>query len=425
MIAIIVTLYVNILLNIMCVRSLRLTKKKMSRKLSTILPFFTGISASISIFTLMDLKQRGRLWEDFINALSGINISNVNEVDALIAIYWILTLSCLTASFVLSIVYERKMSREDVHTRTFINVVSMKNHGLTLEVNQLVAEKQKLGNKLESVNANLSSMSDVLSPKGAFYVSEAVKESRGKSAEASIFHEVEENNLLVDQTVMKINHLIRSPLSGVAFCLADIESQEISPQVSERIKRIKIYLETIEDNINSLKRDIGIIEDNCEVDVGIEMKKRLEVGLLSNAKNLHLDYVCNNPVIIKGRKFKNIMACVYCIVENAVFFSRDNGLIKVTIEENDCIEIRIVNYGPHIAEPDKMFDPGYSSKETSGIGLSTAREIAEKMGGTVAGENLRLEEPGIGVQFTIIVPSASAKIVKEEIYAPSEITVGI
>lgn len=383
----------------------------------TINMMLIGITVVIEFWHKIPYKVEGNPFLDLVMSLFKAVDKNINMQNLVIIVTT--SLSAMFASFYISRYtnkrIEKELERKIKTAKVSIHDLQHTNRGLEFEKIDLLKKGEQLKEELLKVNTNLSSMSDVNASNYAFAVSPIARNNKGKDVSEIVFSQAEERNILVDQTVNKINHLLKSPLSGIHVCLDSLEDKYNDTELHNKLGRIRIHIETIEDNLNALRRDVGAVDNSGEVDLGYEMKKRLENLCLSNSKNIHLNFDCSTQTAVKGRKFKNIMACIYCIIENAVYFSRDNDAIKVVIEEDENITIKIINYGPHISEPDQIFNAGYSTKGTSGIGLSTAKELVERMGGTITGENLYLETPDIGVQFTIILPFFSTKTGKENL----------
>ena len=79
------------------------------------------------------------------------------------------------------------------------------------------------------------------------------------------------------------------------------------------------------------------------------------------------------------------------------------------------VRLTVRDTGSGIREPDRIFDPFYSTKEVGpeegmGLGLSISYGIVEGFGGKLRGENL----PGGGAQFTLDLRQAGMEITQME-----------
>ena len=69
------------------------------------------------------------------------------------------------------------------------------------------------------------------------------------------------------------------------------------------------------------------------------------------------------------------------------------------------VMIQVIDNGPGIADPERIFDAFATTKETGmGIGLAVSRSIVEAHEGRLRAEN----NPGFGAAFTLVLPTANA-----------------
>ncbi len=76
--------------------------------------------------------------------------------------------------------------------------------------------------------------------------------------------------------------------------------------------------------------------------------------------------------------------------------------IEISVETAPVLTVTVRDTGPGIAEPDRMFDPFYSTKETGGedgmgLGLSISYGLVQSFGGNIRGANA----PGGGAVMTV------------------------
>ena len=88
------------------------------------------------------------------------------------------------------------------------------------------------------------------------------------------------------------------------------------------------------------------------------------------------------------------------LIKNAIEAGSPTGTIEMIFTQREqgnekCNEIRIIDGGQGIANPDNLFVPFYSTKtQGQGIGLSLSRHIIEQMGGQLTLSN---NASGIGI----------------------------
>ena len=93
---------------------------------------------------------------------------------------------------------------------------------------------------------------------------------------------------------------------------------------------------------------------------------------------------------------------------DAVALSEAPGQVAVELEQHDGEQrLMILDNGAGIADPDRIFDPFYTTKpigKGTGLGLSICYGIAKDHGGTLLAEN---RDEG-GARLTIVLPEAPA-----------------
>ncbi|WP_198014707.1 sensor histidine kinase [Salipiger mucosus] len=119
----------------------------------------------------------------------------------------------------------------------------------------------------------------------------------------------------------------------------------------------------------------------------------------------------DRPAIVLGGEVR-LSQVVVNLVSNAIdaMTDRDTRRLTIRIHHDDAagtVRLTVRDTGPGIAEPDRIFDPFYSTKEVSaeegmGLGLSISYGIVEGFGGRLRGENAE----GGGALFTMELQQA-------------------
>ena len=103
------------------------------------------------------------------------------------------------------------------------------------------------------------------------------------------------------------------------------------------------------------------------------------------------------------------------VLNNAIDAVQDigGGLLHVASRrENEFAVVEVSDTGPGIKEPDKIFEPFYTTKPVgkgAGLGLSACYGIVQEHGGTITCYN----RPGGGASFVITLPGAVAPLDSE------------
>jgi len=116
------------------------------------------------------------------------------------------------------------------------------------------------------------------------------------------------------------------------------------------------------------------------------------------------------PEAIPVRADKDALAqAVWNLLDNAVKYSGDGGTVRLEVERNEEVAIRVRDQGVGIPASEqkqifRKFARGSAAKargiKGTGIGLTIVRHIVEAHGGRLALES----EPGRGSAFTILLP---------------------
>lgn len=114
----------------------------------------------------------------------------------------------------------------------------------------------------------------------------------------------------------------------------------------------------------------------------------------------------DGPVWVYGSA-DQLRQAILSVVVNALEAQPDGGWIGIGLDETDGrVRMWVEDEGPGISPRyrNQVFAMHFTTKDTgSGIGLSVARDIAERHGGTLT---LTGAEPGEGTRFTFDLPAA-------------------
>lgn len=98
-----------------------------------------------------------------------------------------------------------------------------------------------------------------------------------------------------------------------------------------------------------------------------------------------------------GQVFLNLVSNAVDAMERS-----ETRNLTITLTDGDRPRVTLADSGPGIADPDRMFDPFYSTKQVGGpdgmgLGLSISYGLVQSFGGTIRGANA----PGGGAVFTV------------------------
>jgi len=225
----------------------------------------------------------------------------------------------------------------------------------------------------------------------------------------------EELDQVKTELLMLFSHETRTPLNGIISMSEFLQSD---PSLSERVRK---HIRIITDSGYRLLDFVEKASTLCNLkynskpstqkeSVVVHLKSVLtiaEYNLENENKNIRFDLkvkknvalACDWNLIVKAFQF---------VIENAVKFSPDNGVITVELDaDHSFCRVRITDQGEGI-QPEwinKIFDE-FAIRDilhhNKGLGLSLAitRHIMELHGGEINVESV----PGQGATFTFIFP---------------------
>jgi len=196
-----------------------------------------------------------------------------------------------------------------------------------------------------------------------------------------------------------IAHDLQTPLTRLRLRLEKVNDTELRDKLVDDLASMQTMIREGLDLVTSI--DAAGLMQLVDVD-----------SLLSSVCADAVD--AGHDVTLVGQTRASIRAipgalqrCLNNLIDNAVKYG---GYARVTAGcEAGSVAIRVADGGPGIPEPqmERVFDPFYRletsrSRETggSGLGLTIARNIAHKHGGTVTLRN----KPGGGLECLLVLP---------------------
>lgn len=227
--------------------------------------------------------------------------------------------------------------------------------------------------------------------------------------------EAEEANRAKDFFLAFVSHELRSPLNAILGWSKIL----LSRPVDEDTRRGA--LETIEKSARSQTKLINDLVDSARVASGkISLEFRptnlyevVKVSYISqkpaaDARNLSLEFTADRKDVTVFGDANRLQQVFVNLISNAIKFTGEGGKIVVAMSAgDDAAEVRVTDTGrgisaealPNIFRQFSQVDPSHDlNKGGLGLGLSIAKILVGKHGGTVTAES-----PGVGKGSTFIV----------------------
>ncbi|MGN0266381.1 MAG: sensor histidine kinase [Lachnospiraceae bacterium] len=190
--------------------------------------------------------------------------------------------------------------------------------------------------------------------------------------------------------VTNIAHDLRTPLTAISGYLELMEGQSDHEKVND-------YLEIVRERTDALKRlteelfrySIYASSDEELIPVSLSLNSQLEIALAGAYGMLTeqgITPVIHMPgeAVIRNLNEDALQRIFGNILSNAAKYSE--GDLKISLQENGTVTF--ANRAPHLSEVEagKMFDRFYTvenARGSTGLGLSIAKLLTEKMGGSI------------------------------------------
>jgi PAS domain S-box-containing protein len=233
--------------------------------------------------------------------------------------------------------------------------------------------------------------------------------------------EADEASVAKDHFLALLSHELRTPMTTIlgwaAFLssdLADPESVQKGIANIEQASRVQARL--IDDLLDVSRIVTGKLTlEKTTVDACRLLRNTVDmVQRAAAAKGVEIRLDRQHAPALVFADPTRLQQVVWNLLSNAVKFTPRGGTVTVSLEDGDAIRMRVRDTGvgidrrflPHVFERFRQADDGPSRNYGGlGLGLSIVRHIVELHGGSVHADS---EGPGLGAEFTVELPPASA-----------------
>lgn len=206
-----------------------------------------------------------------------------------------------------------------------------------------------------------------------------------------------------------VAHEINNPLTGVLAYAEDL--LEDTPKSNKHYDDINVIIretlrcrDIVRNLLDFARQDnpkFELIDPNCIIEQSVQL-----VSKFPQLKDIKIETIKEENKILIQSDPKQIRQVILNLIQNAADAMRNKGHITIEsciIKKKGMYCISVKDTGPGIPEDliDKIFEPFFSTKGTSGLGLAVSRGIIERHSGTIEVENLKDN----GAVFRILLPA--------------------
>lgn len=210
-------------------------------------------------------------------------------------------------------------------------------------------------------------------------------------------------------TVAGVAHELNNPLTsifGLSALLAKNEklgdeARSLAMEIAEQGRRCAKIVEDLLGFARPRKVVRRSVFVNNLLDESLRLARRY--ARLSNVE-IETDYDSSiPPILVDPHLLQQVFINIINNAADALKAPGSGGSMAIrTWRDHDTVCIEFTDTGPGIADPSRVFDPFYSTKETgqgTGLGLSLSYGIIEEHGGSISAHNAEK-----GAQFVVRLP---------------------
>jgi signal transduction histidine kinase len=243
-------------------------------------------------------------------------------------------------------------------------------------------------------------------------------EARRRELERQLLHT--ERLSSVGRLAAGLAHEINNPLAGMSHQLELIELDLADGEHAEVARRLGILREGLSRAVGVVRRVLTFADpgrrSGGEVDLRILCAETVEFLRSAPAgREAEIRWSCDvgfplggDPVTL-GQLLLNLL-------QNACQMAAAAGPIELEVKaesDGETVLLRVADRGPGL-DPEAerhIFEPFYSQRGSTGLGLAVCRGIAEAHGGTIVGQN---RADGPGAEFLVRLPRNPPAVLAKE-----------
>ena len=203
-------------------------------------------------------------------------------------------------------------------------------------------------------------------------------------------HRYQQGDLELKEAVTNISHDLRTPLTAINGYLDLLEREEKSENVQRYLSQIKNRTEVLKNLTEELFR-YSVVTSSQDLKLEhMDVVRALEESLLSfyavmQEKGIQPEIELPEEPIFRELDAGAVNRIFSNIISNALKYS--DGDLSVVMDKNGCVTFSNTAHNLNAVAVGRLFDRFYTveaSRNSTGLGLSIAKLLIERMGGSIS-----------------------------------------
>ena len=223
-------------------------------------------------------------------------------------------------------------------------------------------------------------------------------------------------------------HEINNPLTAILgyadLLLAENPAASRPHTLGQKINEQARRTTALVTNLLSFARQVPAEKQLLDLNTVLESAVRLR-KIDAHSRSIRIELEGRNSVLPAVRGDPNqLLQVFHHLLGNAVDAMEETGgvLLIRSLAEKGSVVIEFSDTGPGMKEPERVFDPFYTTKpvgKAAGLGLSICYGIMQEHGGAIAGFN----RPEGGCTFRLELPAALSSLPRASLTPASQRTI--
>ncbi len=194
------------------------------------------------------------------------------------------------------------------------------------------------------------------------------------------------------EAVVNISHDLRTPLTAISGYLQLLQGQDLPPDTRRYLGQIESRTESMKRLTEELFRYSVVVSEENLAREPVDLRRAVEEALLSfygalEGRGIEPQVRLPETPVIRQLDPAAVNRVLGNILTNALKYSA--GDLEVTLEESGRLTFSNAAPGLDPVAAGRLFDRFYTveaARNSTGLGLSIAKELTQRMGGSIGAE---------------------------------------